>query len=47
VIVEGLQILQMLRPGTPVTVKAEPFQAGATPPAGAARSGSAPNGTAK
>ena len=34
VIVEGLQILQMLRPGTPVTVKAEPFQPGVTPPAG-------------
>jgi len=34
VIVEGLQILQMLRPGTPVTVKAEPFQPGATLPAG-------------
>lgn len=27
VIVEGLQTLQMLRPGTPVTVKAQPFQA--------------------
>ncbi|GAB4401179.1 MAG: efflux RND transporter periplasmic adaptor subunit [Rhodoferax sp.] len=26
VIVEGVQTLQMLRPGTPVTVKAEPFQ---------------------
>ncbi|MDR1935551.1 MAG: efflux RND transporter periplasmic adaptor subunit [Candidatus Accumulibacter sp.] len=26
VIVEGLQALQMLRPGTPVTVKAEPFK---------------------
>jgi membrane fusion protein (multidrug efflux system) len=25
VIVEGLQVLQMLRPGTPVTVKATPF----------------------
>ena len=34
VIVEGVQILQMLRPGTPVTVKAEPFQPGVTPPAG-------------
>jgi membrane fusion protein (multidrug efflux system) len=33
VIVEGLQTLQMLRPGTPVTVKAEPFDpaAGAAP----------------
>ncbi|MDD5366655.1 MAG: efflux RND transporter periplasmic adaptor subunit [Gallionellaceae bacterium] len=28
VIVEGLQTLQMLRPGTPVKVKAQPFQAG-------------------
>ncbi len=35
VIVEGLQVLQMLRPGTPVTVKAEPFKAGGTPPASA------------
>jgi membrane fusion protein (multidrug efflux system) len=34
VIVEGLQVLQMLRPGTPVTVKAEPFKVGGTPPAG-------------
>lgn len=42
VIVEGVQILQMLRPGTPVTVKAEPFQASAAPPAGAqAATGSA------
>jgi membrane fusion protein (multidrug efflux system) len=42
VIVEGVQILQMLRPGTPVTVKAEPFEAGAAPPAGAqAATGSA------
>ena len=32
VIVEGLQVLQMLRPGTPVTVKAEPFKAGSPPP---------------
>ncbi|MGB5103567.1 MAG: efflux RND transporter periplasmic adaptor subunit [Steroidobacteraceae bacterium] len=47
VIVEGVQMLQMLRPGTPVTVKVEPFQPGATPPAGAARGGSAPNGAAK
>jgi membrane fusion protein (multidrug efflux system) len=42
VIVEGVQILQMLRPGTPVTVKAEPFKASAAPPAGAqAATGSA------
>jgi membrane fusion protein (multidrug efflux system) len=27
VIVEGVQVLQMLRPGTPVTVKATPFEA--------------------
>ena len=27
VIVEGVQVLQMLRPGTPVTVKATPFAA--------------------
>ncbi len=38
VIVEGLQVLQMLRPGTPVTVKATPFAAAEsglakTPPA--------------
>ncbi|MDR1709563.1 MAG: efflux RND transporter periplasmic adaptor subunit [Candidatus Accumulibacter sp.] len=33
IIVEGVQTLQMLRPGTPVTVKAEPFDpsAGAAP----------------
>lgn len=43
VIVEGLQVLQMLRPGTPVTVKAEPFKAGGTPPAGAQQ----PTATAK
>jgi membrane fusion protein (multidrug efflux system) len=43
VIVEGLQVLQMLRPGTPVTVKAEPFKAGSTPPAGAQQ----PTATAK
>ena len=35
VIVEGLQVLQMLRPGTPVTVKTAPFKEGGTPPAGA------------
>lgn len=32
VIVEGLQVLQMLRPGTPVTVKAELFKTGSPPP---------------
>ncbi len=46
VIVEGLHILQRLRPGTPVTVKAEPFQSGATPPAGT-QAAAAANGTAK
>jgi membrane fusion protein (multidrug efflux system) len=46
VIVEGLHILQRLRPGTPVTVKAEPFQPGATPPAGT-QAPAAANGTAK
>ena len=38
VVVEGVQTLQMLRPGTPVTVKPEPFVAtgaGAAPAAGA------------
>ena len=35
VIVEGLQILQMLRPGTPVTVKATPFKEGGAIPASA------------
>lgn len=38
VIVEGLQILQMLRPGTPVTVNATPFKEGGTAPASAPRS---------
>ena len=38
VIVEGLQVLQMLRPGTPVTVKATPFKEGETTPASAPRS---------
>ena len=38
VVVEGLQILQMLRPGTPVTVKATPFTEGGTAPASAPRS---------
>lgn len=48
VIVEGVQVLQMLRPGTPVTVKAEPFQGATNPPAGAqAASVPAPNGAAK
>ena len=37
VVVEGVQTLQMLRPGTPVTVKAEPF-------AGAGEAASAPAG---
>ncbi len=32
VIVEGVQILQMLRPGVSVTVKAEPFKEGGSPP---------------
>jgi membrane fusion protein (multidrug efflux system) len=35
VIVEGVQTLQMLRPGTPVTVKATPFAPGAAPAADA------------
>lgn len=48
VIVEGVQVLQMQRPGTPVTVKAEPFQGATNPPAGAqAASVPAPNGGAK
>ena len=48
VIVAGVQVLQRLRPGTPVTVKAEPFQAGTTPPAGAQQANAAaPNGAAK
>lgn len=48
VIVEGVQVLQRLRPGTQVTVKAEPFQAGATPAAGAQQANAAaPNGAAK
>ena len=32
VIVEGVQVLQMLRPGASVTVKAEPFKEGGSPP---------------
>jgi membrane fusion protein (multidrug efflux system) len=35
VIVEGVQVLQMLRPGTPVTVKATPFAAATEPAANA------------
>ncbi len=42
VIVEGLQILQMLRPGTPVTVKATPFKEGGTAPANAPRPAAEP-----
>lgn len=48
VVVEGVQILQMLRPGTPVTVKAEPFQASTTPSAGVQpTNATAPNRAAK
>lgn len=47
VIVEGVQILQMQRPGTPMTVKAEPFQARASPAVGAPQGDApAPNGAA-
>lgn len=48
VIVEGVQALQMLRPGTPVTVKTEPFQASATLSAEAQpTNATAPNRAAK
>ncbi|GAB4218589.1 MAG: efflux RND transporter periplasmic adaptor subunit [Rhodoferax sp.] len=47
VIVEGVQTLQMLRPGTPVTVKAEPFQpASPTGPASSAPTAAAASASA-